>query len=147
VKKIFAVFALAASVVLVNCAKSDENSVVQIRERMFATQILHVYQNAPDFIGKTISYEGAFMRQGEELSPDVVLPANFVIRYLSDECCSGGIIGFEVKMPQGGATLFPAHNSWVEAVGVLSVGADSALYLQLTSLAVLDKRGEEIVRL
>ncbi|MCL2373769.1 MAG: hypothetical protein FWC65_00815 [Treponema sp.] len=145
-KKFVGVFTIIASLVLISCS-GNEGGVVEIGERMFATQVIHIYQNFDDYLGRTISLEGAFAELDFEESPDNIIRYNLVIRFLDDCCGAGGMIGFEVKWPQDSVHAFPAHNSWVRAAGVLAMSADSTLYLELSSLTVLDNRGMEIVRL
>jgi uncharacterized membrane protein YcgQ (UPF0703/DUF1980 family) len=144
--EVFGLLALIASVSLTSC--SDRSNIVQIGDRMFATQVIHLYMNATSYEGRTIRFEGAFMKEGWELFPYFTSPYNLVVRFLDDNCCGGGVIGFEVKMPQDSTFSFPAHNSWVEVTGVLYLDSYSIPYLVLSSPpTVLATRGMEIVRL
>jgi uncharacterized membrane protein YcgQ (UPF0703/DUF1980 family) len=138
------IIALIAFLLMIGCTRTEteENSIVEIRERMFMTQIQDIYLNADDFLGRTIKLEGIFIGmiwEGDNY--------NYVIRGYSDGCC-GGNVGFEVMWPQDRPQPYPENNSWVEAKGVLKLfQGDSSrdLYLELISLNVLDTRGAETV--
>jgi hypothetical protein len=137
----------------ITCTRTNEKAetpqgIMEIRERMFATQVRDIYLNANNNLGRTISLEGIFK----------VWPANeealyYVIRYFQDGCCDG-MAGFEVKWAQttfdaSDAVQYPADDSWVEATGILKEyerNFTKYLYLELSSLTVLDIRGVEVVR-
>jgi uncharacterized membrane protein YcgQ (UPF0703/DUF1980 family) len=129
-----------------------ENTVIEIKEKMFLAQTNDVYLNPEDYIGKTIKLEGLFQSaQYGENAP----PYCFVLRYGPGCCGSDGNAGFEVAWnEQGGAApaaatkTYPHEDDWVEAVGVLTSYEEDGypyLYLALSSLNVLDKRGAEYV--
>jgi len=129
---------------ITGCTATDENSIVKIGERMFMTQIQDIYLNANDFLGRTIKLEGIFASifwDGEHYF--------YVIRNAFDSCCGGGsAVGFEVMWPVGRPGLIPQNDSWVEASGMLKLFEGDplrGLYLELTSLNVLDTRGAETV--
>ena len=135
-------FAIAAAVLfLMPGCTGGNGGIVRLEERMFATHFSHIYINAIDYLGRTIQLEGVFMKKWWGW-PYYDPFRYFVMRFVPEHCC-GGFIGFEVKWPE--ESTFPADGSWVEATGVL--GADSALnlYLKLSSLTVLDRRGAEMV--
>jgi uncharacterized membrane protein YcgQ (UPF0703/DUF1980 family) len=134
----FAVGGLAVS--LAGCDKSD-GGIVEIKEQMFMAQVNDVYQNAEDYLGKTIKLEGIFKKQ--EWEEDTYC---FVLRY-GPGCCGddGGNVGFEVKWPEDRMDAYPDDDSWVAATGVLK-DDNQYLYLDLASLDVLSKRGVETVR-
>ena len=119
-----------------------------IREKMFIAQVNDVYLNSDDYIGKRIKLEGIFMDMFSGGSRYC-----FVIRNGPGCCGSDGQIGFEVSWnPPGQIMLekreYPKRNAWVEAQGVLSEYEESGtnfLYLALTDLNVLEKRGAEFV--
>ena len=117
--------------------------IIEIRERMFIGQVNNVYLNARDYIGKTIKLEGIFKEEygvGEK-------PYYYVIRYGPGCCGDDGNVGFEVTWSEN--QDFPKPESWVEAVGVLKENTEneyfSYLYLDLSSLTPLNKRGMEYV--
>jgi len=119
-----------------------------IREKMFIAQVNDIYLNSDDYIGKKIKLEGIFMDMFSGSSRYC-----FVIRKGPGCCGSDGQVGFEVSWnPPGQIMLekreYPKRNAWVEAQGVLSEYEESGtnfLYLALTDLNVLEKRGAEFV--
>ena len=144
------IFMMITLILIVNSCFKNNNSetktasqteTIEIRERMFATQINDIYLNAADYLGKTIKLEGIFMSGGNNT-------VFYVLRYAPDDCCGGrGYAGFEVRRSSLSAEL-PADDSWVEAAGILreyEAGLRKFLYLELTSLVVMDKRGSEFV--
>jgi len=119
------------------------SQTVEIRERMFATQVNEIYLNARSYLGRTINLEGIFKAEGSDEEPVL-----YVIRYTSDSCCGESMIGFEVRWPNGQANQYPAGNTWVEATGVLKEyrsGFNRYLFLELSSLNIPDRRGAEFV--
>jgi uncharacterized membrane protein YcgQ (UPF0703/DUF1980 family) len=132
------------------CARSKERSenpgdILEIRERMFVAQVSNIYLNTEDYLGRTIKFEGIF-KQGQT---DERL-FYYVARYAPGGCCGNdGMIGFEVKWTPDLTIPYPADNSWVEATGILMenrMDFDRYLYLELSSLLVLTRRGAEFVR-
>lgn len=121
-----------------------QRNIIEIRERMFVTQVNDVYLNAQSYMGRTIKLEGIFLTR--QISENESI--HYVIRYAPDGCCGGGgMIGFEVKWAN--SRRYPENNSWVEATGVLKEyrsGPNRFLYLELSSLNVLETRGMEFVR-
>jgi len=118
--------------------------VVEIKEKMFLAQVNDVYLNPDEYLGKTIKLEGIFKEeQGYDKS------YCFVIRYGPGCCGNDGNAGFEVAWAAEDAPPYPADDSWVEVAGVLKKyeedGYSQYLYLDLSSLNVLDKRGAEMV--
>jgi len=126
---------------------NNDSGVIEIRERMFATQVNDVYTNPDDYLGRTIKLEGIFMTALSHADED---PFCSVIRYAPGGCCGNdGMAGFEVKWTPEQAEPFPTGYSWVEATGVLKEyeeGIYKYLYLDLSELTVLSKRGAEYVR-
>jgi uncharacterized membrane protein YcgQ (UPF0703/DUF1980 family) len=124
-----------------------EPELVYIGEKMFMAQTNDVYLNPEDYIGKTIKLEGLFKaEQYGENAP----PYCFVLRYGPGCCGNDGNAGFEVAWNEQRDTIKPYPNSddWVEAVGVLKTYEEDGypyLYLALSELNVLDKRGAEYV--
>jgi uncharacterized membrane protein YcgQ (UPF0703/DUF1980 family) len=139
---------VAALLFTVSCSKAQNKEqnegIVEIKEKMFIAQISDVYNNAPDYLGKTIKLEGIFKEeQGYDKS------YCFVLRYGPGCCGYDGNVGFEVAWNNEQAQSYPADDSWVEAVGVLKSYEEDEymqyLYLDLASLNVLNKRGTETV--
>ena len=134
----FMLVAILASAFLMTACEGDDGGVVRIRERMFATQVMHIYANFGDYLGRDIQLEGLFLKQyWDELF-------YFVLRFMPDDCC-GGAIGFEVKWPDGSTEEIPEDGAWVQATGRLQIDVGLNLYLELSSLNVLERRGAEIV--
>ena len=139
--------AITASFFTTSCTKpkGEFTDTVEIGEKMFISQVNDVYLNADDYLGKTIKLEGIFKQeQGYEKS------YCFVLRYGPGCCGADGNVGFEVAWANGKAQSYPTIDSWVEATGVLKTyeeedGYAPYLYLDLSSLNVLSKRGAETV--
>jgi uncharacterized membrane protein YcgQ (UPF0703/DUF1980 family) len=125
-------------------AAKGGNSIVDIKEKMFIAQVNDVYLNPDDYVGKTIKLEGLFMTQDNGTQ---IPPYYFVIRYGPGCCGTDGNAGFEVIWDKQ-EPVYPQDNEWVEAVGVFgSYEEDGYPYycLSLSSLKVLDERGQEFV--
>jgi uncharacterized membrane protein YcgQ (UPF0703/DUF1980 family) len=140
--------ALSASIDKNISYEAPDQSVVEIKEKMFAAQVNDVYLNAEDYLGKTIKIEGLFK---SELYYGKKEPYCFVIRYGPGGCCGlDANVGFEVAWAIDNAKPYPVVDSWVEATGVLKTyeedGYSNYLYLDLSSLNVLSKRGAETVK-
>jgi len=124
------------------------DGTIEIKEKMFATQVTDVYLNAEDYLGKTIKLEGLFK---SELYDGKDEPYRFVIRYGPGGCCGmDANVGFEIAWAKENSKPYPVVDSWVEATGVLKTyeedGYSNYLYLDLSSLNVLSKRGAEFVK-
>jgi len=123
---------------------SAKNGVIEIKEKMFISQVNDVYANPEDYLGKTIKLEGLFKKeQGYDKS------YCFVLRYGPGCCGYDGNASFEVAWDKEKEKPYPGEDDWVEATGVLKTykedGDNEFLYLDLISLNVLDKRGAETV--
>jgi len=143
--------ALTATAILfftASCSKTKDNAdpkdAVEIGEKMFLTQVNDIYLNADDYLGKTIKLEGIF-KQDEGFDKTYC----FVIRYGPGCCGYDGTAGFEVAWTADKIKKYPVVDSWVEAIGVLKYYQEDPsmkyLYLDLTSLTTLSKRGVETV--
>jgi uncharacterized membrane protein YcgQ (UPF0703/DUF1980 family) len=140
------IFGLIFSFLLMSCNKDEktggQRNIVEIGERMFASQVNDVYLNTKDYLGKTIKLEGLF--KAGEYEDDYY----YVIRYGPGSCCGVDLVGFEVCWKANQSKPYPEEDDWVEAIGVLKTfdeGFQSYPYLELASLTVLDKRGAEYV--
>jgi len=123
---------------------SSKKDVIEIKEKMFISQVNDVYLNKEDYLGKTIKLEGLFkVEQGYDKA------YCFVLRYGPGCCGNDGNIGFEVAWDKEKEKPYPGEDSWVEATGQLKTyeedGYNEFLYLDLISLNVLNKRGAETV--
>lgn len=122
-------------------AQVSSGDIIEIKEKMFIAQTNDVYFNAPDYLGKTIKYEGIF--DVFEV-PETGATYYSVIRYGPGCCGIDANAGFEVIWDKD----YPNQNDWVEAVGVLEEYEENGfqfLRLQLSSLTVLPTRGAEYV--
>ena len=119
---------------------SPAGDIIEVKEKMFVAQMNDIYFNAPDYLGKTIKYEGIFDIYHEDTGIDYY----FVIRY-GPGCCGIDLnAGLEVAWDKS----YPEQNDWVEVVGVLEdyeEDGNDYLRLALSSLTVLDVRGAEVV--
>jgi uncharacterized membrane protein YcgQ (UPF0703/DUF1980 family) len=119
-----------------------------IREKMFIAQVNEVYLNRNDYFGKTIMLEGIFRK--EEYGGRNYC---YVIRNGPGCCGEGGLVGFEVSWDLPGllpadAVEYPKGNAWVEVLGKLEkyeINGQYVLYLALSELNTLEKRGAEFV--
>lgn len=115
--------------------------VIEIREKMFIAQSNDIYLNPEDYLGKTIKYEGLFK---SDYWPEEDKTYYFVVRYGPGCCSYDGEAGFEVDWDGE----WPEVDDWCEVVGTLEeYESDGWHYLRLalTSLTVLEERGEEYV--
>lgn len=122
-------------------AQIPEGAIIDIKEKMFIAQTNDVYLNPDDYLGRGIRLEGLFKREGYTGKEYC-----FVIRYGPGCCGTDGNAGFEVAWE--GAGGYPDIDDWVEATGVLKTYDEDGypyLYIALSSLTVLDKRGAEFV--
>lgn len=125
-------------------AQAKDDSVVEITEDLFLTQINDIYTNADDYLGRKIKYQGIFetmpYEEGGE-SQDIL----YVFRNSPGCCGNDGTAGFEVAWDGE----MPPQDSWVEVEGTLATFKDKDgnqyLHLELTSLKVLKQRGKEFV--
>ena len=130
-----------AVLILTSCqsAKNDDEVLV-IRDKVFIEQVNELYLNADKYNGKTVKYEGIFLSENHN-GTDFY----YVIRYGPGCCGNDGLVGFEIIYEPG---EYPENNSWVEAVGVLEELRENGkrtVRLNLTSLTVVENRGEDYV--
>ena len=122
--------------------KDDKSkNIIEIKEKMFISQVNDIYINKEDYLGKTIKIEGIFSEYYYDVTDKTYY---YVMRYGPGCCGDDGNVGFEVLWEQ----TYPKLNDWVEAVGVLELYQEmdsEYLRLRLTSLKVLDERGTEYV--
>ncbi|MPN31416.1 hypothetical protein SDC9_178890 [bioreactor metagenome] len=120
---------------------SADSDVIEIKEKMFIAQTNDIYINAEDYLGKAIKYEGIFNSFYNDANNTTYY---YVIRYGPGCCGFDANAGFEVVWSGD----YPNNNDWVEVVGVLEEFEEDGnkyLRLDLSSLTVLDTRGEEYV--
>ena len=125
-----------------------------IKENLFIGQINDVGLNYKNYLGKSIKIEGLFKHQ-ERNGKDFF----YVYRRTPGCCGADGEIGYELSWDpnyQGINTdivsklgVYPNTDDWVEVYGVLTRyerDGFPSLYLALSEINVLDKRGAEFVR-
>ena len=140
-KKIL-ILLIVAILLLTGCGSDRNEDIVELEERFFIAQFTHINQNADDYIGRTVRYEGLFRTihwhaTGEDY--------HMIVR-LTEGCCSPeGVMGFEIDL--GNISPF-ADDAWVEVVGELEwYMVDDVRFLRLvaTSVTELEERGTELV--
>jgi len=129
-----------------NKSDSSNDNIVEIKEKMFIAQVMDVYNNAEDYLGKTIKLEGLFKEENSDEGNQYC----FVLRYGPGCCGFDGNAGFEIRWDKSRAKPYPKVDSWIETIGVLKQYREDGydqdyLYLDLISLNVLNKRGAEAV--
>lgn len=123
---------------------SKDDSVIEIPEDYFLTQVNDIYTNAEDYLGRTLKYQGIFEKStyGEGDNQEQIM---YVFRNSPGCCGNDGTAGFEVLWDGD----MPKQESWVEVEGVLQSyeDADGNKFLQLKvdSLNVLKECGKEFV--
>ncbi|MDR1444896.1 MAG: metal ABC transporter permease [Treponema sp.] len=125
--------------------RSLDSQLIEIREKMFIAQTNDIYQNAEDYLGKTIKLQGLFKRD-QYAGNDAEYC--FVLRYGPGCCGTDSNAGFEVAWDSLPEKSYPNEDDWVEATGNLGFYEEDGypyLYLALSSLEVLDERGAEYV--
>ena len=133
---------IGVSLFMAGCSRGTaaDNDVIEIKEKMFISQVNDVYLNVDEYLGKAIKIEGLFVQEG---------PYHFVLRYGPGCCGSDGNVGFEVAWAESKKTPYPRQDSWVQAIGVLrsytEEGSYQYYYLDLSSLNEVDKQGSEFV--
>lgn len=144
------VLALAVSLMLCLLAvpglgQSDPEKIdLEIREKMFVTQMTELWINTPDYLGKTIALEGMF---SVYTSPTSGKSFYSVYRKSPGCCGNDGVTGLDVVW-EDPSVAYPADNEWVRAVGTLEQYEDEGypyLRLRLRTLDVLAERGLEFV--
>ncbi|MDD4565591.1 MAG: hypothetical protein PHE79_09005 [Eubacteriales bacterium] len=120
---------------------STSSDVIEIKEKLFIAQTNDIYINPQDYLGKTLKYEGIFDSYYYDVTDTTYY---YVIRYGPGCCGFDANAGFEVVWSGD----YPNKNDWVEVIGVLEEFEEDGykyLRLNLSSLVVLDTRGEEYV--
>jgi uncharacterized membrane protein YcgQ (UPF0703/DUF1980 family) len=125
-----------------------KTGVIEIKEKMFIAQTNDIYLNSEDYLGKTIKLEGLF--KIEDFSPQES-PFYYVLRYGPGCCGYDGSAGFEVIWDNKDTLKpsYPKEDDWVEAIGTLKTyeeNRNQCLYIALSQITVLEKRGEEFVK-
>ncbi|GMO25150.1 MAG: hypothetical protein Ta2B_04650 [Termitinemataceae bacterium] len=130
----------------------SKDKIIEIKEKMFISQVNDVYLNPDEYMGKTIKIEGLYKC---ETNIETNQQYNYVMRYGPGCCGSDGNVGFEIaySSAEDGAAVdvknsFPLEDTWVEAVGLLDSYMENDypyIYIKLNSLNEKKQRGSEFV--
>jgi len=126
------------SVSLANAAAAD---VIEIKEKMFITQINDIELNARSYEGKTIKVEGMYFGYFDSYSDR---DYNYVQRRSPGCCGNDGVVGFEIFYDGD----MPAENDWIEVLGKIEirmVGNNERVVLRADQVTIKDERGKEFV--
>lgn len=123
----------------------EEAALLDIREKLFITQVYDIYFNFDQYEGKAIAIEGMFDKVSN-IVPEAPEAENLMVYRRSPGCCGNdGFDGFEL-IYQG---EMPKFNDWVKVYGILRKGELNSplplIYLEVLTMQVLDTRGAEYV--
>ena len=116
-------------------ANEKEDDVIEIKDKMFMTQVNDIYINMKNYKGKKIKLEGFIYK---------IQDFDFIMRRTPGCCGNDGIIGLEIKWNGE----IPNADAWVSAQGVLEIldeGYGEQPVLNLTFLEEKQERGIEFV--
>lgn len=116
------------------------SDAIEISEDFFVSHMADVYLNAPNYLGKTISYEGMFFSVLDEDSNKLY---KYVLRYGPGCCAIDGVVGLEIFTDE----KFQ-EKDWVKITGTLSEYQGPQykhLVLENVKLELMDKSGAETV--
>lgn len=118
-----------------------EGDTIEISEKMFLTQINDMYYNFEDYKDKTIRVQGMYDIETSEIDGSTM---HMVYRNGPGCCGNDGWGGFYLHYDG----VYPEQNAWVEVIGTPELVEDEEymlLYLNVTSIQVMEERGEEFV--
>ena len=133
-KEAVAVFAFA----LVLAACSSDDDILEIGDRFFVTQIIDIFTNPQDYLGRTVRYEGIFRAIHWPQTGNYYFA---VIRYMTS-CCGTEPIGLEVLLPSSMAPV--ADRAWVQITGVFEKSQGFPA-VRATALVETPQRGSGFV--
>lgn len=119
--------------------KAQDETPIEITEKMFLTQINDVFYNFEDYEGQLLRVEGMY-------ESDVIEGKEYHVVYrLGPGCCGndgwgGFLLNYEGEWPD--------INNWIEVEGTPRIVKEESLkwlYLDVTSLKVKEERGAETV--
>ena len=131
---------LSLAVILAGCGNRSDDDILVIGDRFFVNQVHNIFLNTPQYLGRTIRYEGIFRIL---YWPPEYTHYHVVMRYAAS-CCSREPIGFFIRLPDSLDTIPPDH-AWVEITGVLEFHEDSLLIVNAISLIEMEERGFQFV--
>lgn len=122
-----------------------KDGVVEIKEKMFLTQITDIFANFDDYKDKKVKVEGMFT-YFKDSNDQPTLP---VVYRKGPGCCGNdGWGGFFLDMPKD--MKVPNDNDWIIVTGSPEREYDDqgvvTLHLKVDKLEVSDKRGAEFVK-
>jgi len=129
---------LALAVLLAGCGRPYDDGILVIGDRFFVNQVHDIFLNTPQYLGRTIRYEGIFRTVNWRAAGY----DHVVMRYVAG-CCTREPIGFFILLPES-FYPFPPDHAWVEITGVLKE-SDGFLALNAISLVEMEERGFQFV--
>lgn len=118
---------------------TNDDMVIEIKEKMFIAQLDDVFTNSNDYIGRTIKIEGFY----DPLETDG-RTINYVSRRSPGCCGNDGIACIEFI----GDKKMPKPNDWIEVIGKIEEYEDESgksVRIRLGTLNVKTERGAEFV--
>jgi len=110
-------------------------------------QVSNIYNNAKDYIGTQIRYQGVFGRYAQDGGG---VKNYYVVRYGPGCCGNDAFVGFEVVLEGNPPDeSYPENDDWVLAEGELEeyeYESEKVLRIRLSSLKVMAERGQEFVK-
>ncbi len=116
--------------------------VLEIKEKLFITQINDIFYNFDDYKDKIIVIEGMY---SEFTSLDGKSKSPVVFRFGPGCCNNDGWGGFLLKNYEGEK---PKDKEWIKVIGtplLVENGVYKDLFLEVISLEILSERGAETV--
>lgn len=121
---------------------NKDNDVIEIREELFVTQCVNIYNNANDYENRTLSLEGMYDEYTDE---ETGITYSYVQRQTPGCCGDDGLAGFEFEYDGEK----PNINDWIKVTGTVNViRYDSGfknIILDASDVEVMDTRGKEFV--
>lgn len=121
---------------------TKDSGIIEIREELFVTQCVNIYNNSDEYEGLTITLEGMY---DEYTNPETGEVYSYIYRNSPGCCGNDGSAGFEFKYDGEK----PNVNDWIKLTGVIEViRFDSGfknIVINASDIEVLDTRGKEFV--
>ena len=111
--------------------------IITIGERFFVNQMMEIFMNYNQYLGRTLQFEGIFQTYSWNDND-----FHLVIRYMLGCCSPEEMIGFEILMDENFGVF--EDDAWVEVTGVLDLD-DDFLVIRVTNIVELEERGMELV--
>lgn len=118
------------------------NDLIEVREELFVTQCMNIYNNSKEYEGKTITIEGMYDEYTDSETGETY---SYVYRNSPGCCGNDGAAGFEFAYDGEKPNL----NDWIKVTGEIEVvefdSGFKTILLDASDLEVLDERGKEFV--